>query len=43
VYRTPDERFAHPPDFPFAPHYLELDGLRMHYLDEARTLAFVRG
>ena len=36
MYRTPDERFAHLPDFPFAPHYLELDGLRMHYLDEGR-------
>jgi haloalkane dehalogenase len=22
------------PDFPFEPHYLEQDGLRMHYLDE---------
>lgn len=34
-YRTPDERFAALPDFPFAPHYLELkDGLRLHYLDE---------
>ena len=35
IYRTPDERFADLPDFPFAPHYLELpDGLRVHYLDE---------
>jgi haloalkane dehalogenase len=37
--RTPDERFADLPAFPFAPHYAEvpdLDGgrLRMHYLDE---------
>jgi haloalkane dehalogenase len=39
--RTPDERFASLPDFPFAPHYAEVpagDGgggtLRMHYLDE---------
>ncbi|SRR6266542_211082 len=36
VYRTPDERFANLPDFPFAPHYVELEGLRMHYLDEGR-------
>ena len=40
--RTPDSRFAHLPDYPWAPHYLsdlaELNGLRMHYLDEgART------
>lgn len=35
VYRTPDERFADLPDFPFAPHYLELQsGLRVHYIDE---------
>ncbi|MBB2990147.1 haloalkane dehalogenase [Mycolicibacterium iranicum] len=34
VLRTPDERFADLPQFPFAPHYVEVDGLRMHYLDE---------
>ena len=34
VYRTPDTAFADLPDFPFAPHYLEWDGLRTHYLDE---------
>jgi haloalkane dehalogenase len=33
VFRTPDERFEAMPDFDFEPHYLELDGLRMHYLD----------
>jgi haloalkane dehalogenase len=32
--RTPDERFAHLPGYPFAPHYTEVDGLRMHYVDE---------
>lgn len=32
--RTPDERFANLPDYPFAPHYVDLDGLRMHYVDE---------
>lgn len=33
--RTPDERFADLPDFPYAPRYVEVgDGLRMHYLDE---------
>lgn len=31
--RTPDERFANLPDFPFEPNYVELDGLRMHYVD----------
>jgi haloalkane dehalogenase len=34
VYRTPDERFAALPGFPFAARYAEQDGLRLHYLDE---------
>jgi haloalkane dehalogenase len=35
VLRTPDERFASLPDFPFEPHYVETsEGLRVHYLDE---------
>jgi haloalkane dehalogenase len=34
VIRTPEERFKDLPDFPFQPHYLVLDGLRIHYLDE---------
>jgi haloalkane dehalogenase len=34
VFRTPDERFAGLPGFPFQPHYREVDGLRLHYLDE---------
>lgn len=34
VLRTPDERFADLPGYPFRPHYLAQDGLRMHYLDE---------
>jgi len=32
--RTPDERFQNLSDFPYQPNYVELDGLRMHYLDE---------
>jgi haloalkane dehalogenase len=35
AYRTPDERFADLPGYEFAPHYVEQDGLRMHYLDES--------
>ena len=34
AYRTPDERFDGLPGFAFRPHYLEQDGLRLHYLDE---------
>jgi haloalkane dehalogenase len=34
LLRTPDERFERLPDFSFEPHYIETDGLRVHYLDE---------
>ena len=34
ILRTPDERFADLPDYPFQPHYVEVDGLRIHYVDE---------
>jgi haloalkane dehalogenase len=33
-FRTPDERFDGLPDFPFAPHYRDVDGLRLAHLDE---------
>ena len=32
--RTPDERFQNLPDFPFDPRYVDINGLRMHYIDE---------
>jgi len=37
--RTPDDRFENLPDFPYPPHYVEIDDgeggrLRVHYLDE---------
>jgi haloalkane dehalogenase len=34
VFRTPDERFESLPGYDFAPHYAEVDGLRLHYVDE---------
>lgn len=34
VLRTPDERFQNLPEFTFAPNYREVDGLRLHFLDE---------
>ncbi|MCP4317462.1 MAG: haloalkane dehalogenase [Hyphomicrobiales bacterium] len=42
VLRTPDERFANLPDYPFSPNYVDLDGgdlgtLRMHYVDEGAS------
>jgi haloalkane dehalogenase len=54
VLRTPDERFANLPGYPFAPQYLEVargDGsgsLRVHYLDEgpadaAETVLLLHG
>ena len=32
--RTPDDRFENLADYDFAPNYVEIDGLRMHYVDE---------
>lgn len=52
VLRTPDERFANLPGFPFAPHYVDIpDGegrtLRVHHLDEgprdARVVLLMHG
>jgi haloalkane dehalogenase len=34
VFRTPDERFADLPDFPWQPKYHDWDGLRLAYVDE---------
>jgi haloalkane dehalogenase len=34
VYRTPVERFGNLTGYPFEPHYVEQDGLRMHYVEE---------
>lgn len=39
VLRTPEERFANLPGYPFAPHWIDdvagFPGVRMHYVDEA--------
>jgi haloalkane dehalogenase len=34
LLRTPEERFEKIPDFPFEPHYIEVDEIRIHYVDE---------
>jgi len=34
VLRTPDSQFENLPGYDFAPHYLKIDGYRVHYLDE---------
>lgn len=45
VLRTPDERFAALPDFPYAPHYIDdlegRRGLRVAYIDEGPRDAHV--
>lgn len=37
ILRTPDDNFGSLTDFPYEPHYLDIDGLRMHYVDEGPT------
>ena len=32
--RTPDARFENLPDYPFEPNYIDIDGMRMHYVEE---------
>lgn len=34
ILRTPDDRFADLPGYDFTPNYIDVDGLRMHYVDE---------
>jgi haloalkane dehalogenase len=34
VLQTPDDRFEGLPGYPFAPHFVEVDGLRIHLVDE---------
>jgi haloalkane dehalogenase/tRNA(adenine34) deaminase len=39
TFRTEDERFVGLPGYAFAPHYADIDPLRMHYLDEGKKTA----
>ena len=46
--RTPDERFADIPEFAYEPNYVEVDGLRVAYIDEGgspegRTILLLHG
>ena len=34
IYRTPEERFACWDQYPYEPHYVNWQGIRMHYVDE---------
>lgn len=41
ILRTPDARFHQLDAYPWAPHYLEVYGMRMHYLDEGEGAPFL--
>jgi len=47
VLRTPDERFALLPGFPFEPRYVDAGGVRVHHIDEgprdAETVLLLHG
>jgi haloalkane dehalogenase len=47
VLRTPEERFAHLPDFSYPPHYVQLPDVRIHYVDagaaEAEPVVLMHG
>jgi len=34
ILRTPDQRFQNLSDYEFEPHYVDIDGMRIHYVDE---------
>ena len=36
ILRTPEERFANLPGYNYAPHYVDINGMRVHYLDEGQ-------
>ena len=37
ILRTPEERFTGLSDYPFEPHYIQCDEVRIHYLDEGAS------
>jgi len=39
ILRTPDERFSNLPGYAFEPHYVDVDGVRVHYVDEGPASA----
>jgi haloalkane dehalogenase len=34
ILRTPEERFKNLPNYPFRPNYFNIDGIRIHFIDE---------
>ena len=45
MLRTPAERFSHLPDFPYEPQFVELEGLRMAYVEagDGRPILMLHG
>ena len=47
ILRTPDARFEHLEDFPYAPNYLQVGDIRLHYVDagppDGETLLLIHG
>lgn len=47
ILRTPEHRFEGLEGFPFAPHYMQVGDIRLHYLDEgpreAHTILLIHG
>ncbi len=37
LLRTPEEHFANLKDFPYEPNYQEVEGIRIHYVDEGQN------
>ncbi len=37
ILRTPDDRFVDLPGFEYTPHYIEIENLRVHYVDEGKN------
>ena len=39
LLRTPDDRFANLPDYPFDPHYTQVGGIRIHHVEAGSVTA----
>ena len=37
LLRTPDDQFENLPNFSFEPHYVEIDDIQIHYVDEGKN------
>ena len=37
ILRTPDDRFVDLPEFEYTPHYIEIENLRVHYVDDGKN------